>query len=69
MRGSYNRFMLKQALRCNPPLIKPKCEKCHHWDATTTAVGKEDHTGLCKKWQVFTMPWKGCEMYTGKVRV
>ena len=65
MRGSYNRFMLKQALRCNPPLIKLKCATCYHWDeATQSEFG--DNTGLCKKWQVFTRKATSCELYTGK---
>jgi hypothetical protein len=65
MRGSYNKFMLNQAIRCNPPLIEKACEKCQSWDRDHKPV-EESTNCLCRKWNVFTEPKSMCDFYSTK---
>ena len=66
MRGTYNKFLLKQAIQTNPTATPGKCEHCHSWDKTKSAATGIHTTGLCKKWGSYTRPITTCTMFQFK---
>ena len=63
MRGSYNAYLLRQVMRCNPPLLKVEnCKSCQWWDVNRYH-GLCGQNGLCGKWNNFTEPLSRCDLY------